>query len=90
MDGGLMPLPQRVMPEEPSLGLAPLVLKEIFWIVQEINAAWAATLLVEGKVRQALAISGRACVPENGRIVLVGRGADLLQHEQTQQAHLGM
>ena len=87
---GLMALPQLLMLDEPSLGLAPLMVKEIFRVVQEINAAGTTVLLVEQNVRQALAISRRAYVLENGRIILVGRGADLLRDEHMQRAYLGM
>ena len=87
---GLMALPQLLMLDEPSLGLAPLIVKDIFRIVQEINAAGTTILLVEQNVRQALAISHRTYVLENGRIVLVGRGADLLRDEHMQRAYLGM
>jgi branched-chain amino acid transport system ATP-binding protein len=87
---GLMALPQLLMLDEPSLGLAPLMVKEIFRVVHEINAAGTTILLVEQNVRQALAISRRAYVLENGRIVLVGRGADLLHDEHMQRAYLGM
>ena len=87
---GLMALPRLLMLDEPSLGLAPLIVKEIFRVVQEINAAGTTILLVEQNVRQALAISRRAYVLENGRVVLVGRGADLLSDEHMQRAYLGM
>jgi branched-chain amino acid transport system ATP-binding protein len=86
----LMALPRVLMLDEPSLGLAPLVVREIFRIIGEINRAGTTVLLVEQNTRQALALSRRGYVLENGAIVLVGTGAELLDNEHVKRAYLGM
>jgi branched-chain amino acid transport system ATP-binding protein len=86
----LMARPRLLMLDEPSLGLAPLVVAEIFRIIAEINRAGTTVLLVEQNTRQALALSRRGYVLENGRIVLVGSGLELLGHEHVKRAYLGM
>jgi branched-chain amino acid transport system ATP-binding protein len=86
----LMALPRLLMLDEPSLGLAPLVVREIFRIVTEINRTGTAVLLVEQNTRQALALSRRGYVLENGRIVLAGSGDELLRDEHVRRAYLGM
>ncbi len=86
----LMARPALLMLDEPSLGLAPKVVTEIFRIVVEINRAGTAVLLVEQNTRQALALSQRGYVLENGRVVLEGSGADLLGNEHVKRAYLGM
>ena len=85
----LMARPSLLMLDEPSLGLAPMVVQEIFQIIREINARGVTVLLVEQNVRQALATSRRGYVLENGRIVLSGTGQELLESEQTLKAYLG-
>jgi branched-chain amino acid transport system ATP-binding protein len=86
----LMARPRVLMLDEPSLGLAPLVVQEIFRIIREINRLGTTVLLVEQNTRQALALSRRGYVLENGRIVLEGSGADLLGNEHVKRAYLGM
>jgi branched-chain amino acid transport system ATP-binding protein len=86
----LMARPRVLMLDEPSLGLAPLVVKEIFRIIGEINRLGTTVLLVEQNTRQALALSRRGYVLENGRVVLEGSGADLLGNEHVKRAYLGM
>ncbi len=86
----LMALPRLLMLDEPSLGLAPIVVREIFRIVREINRAGMTVLLVEQNTRQALALSGRGYVLENGRVVLVGTGQELLGNEHVRRAYLGL
>ncbi len=86
----LMALPKLLMLDEPSLGLAPLIVQEIFTIIGEINRAGVTVLLVEQNTRQALALAGRGYVLENGRVVLSGAGRDLLDNEHVQRAYLGM
>jgi branched-chain amino acid transport system ATP-binding protein len=86
----LMALPRILMLDEPSLGLAPLVVREIFRIIGEINRAGATILLVEQNTRQALALAQRGYVLENGRVVLVGAGAELLNNEHVRRAYLGL
>jgi branched-chain amino acid transport system ATP-binding protein len=86
----LMARPRLLMLDEPSLGLAPKIVQEIFAIVAEINRAGTTVLLVEQNTRQALALAGRGYVLENGRVVLSGAGRDLLDNEHVQRAYLGM
>lgn len=87
---GLMALPRVLMLDEPSLGLAPIVVETIFKVVQRINASGVTVLMVEQNVRHCLKISSQAWVLENGEIVLSGSGEDLLQDEHTRKAYLGM
>jgi branched-chain amino acid transport system ATP-binding protein len=86
----LMARPRVLMLDEPSLGLAPIIVKEIFRIIGEINLLGTTVLLVEQNTRQALALSRRGYVLENGRVVLEGSGADLLGNEHVKRAYLGM
>ncbi len=86
----LMALPRILMLDEPSLGLAPLIVQEIFGIIAEINRAGTTILLVEQNTRQALALAQRGYVLENGRVVLSGRGEDLLHNEHVRRAYLGL
>jgi branched-chain amino acid transport system ATP-binding protein len=86
----LMARPRLLMLDEPSLGLAPKIVQEIFAIVAEINRAGTTVLLVEQNTRQALALAGRGYVLENGQVVLSGAGRDLLDYEHVQRAYLGM
>jgi len=86
----LMARPRVLMLDEPSLGLAPIVVKEIFQIINEINRLGTPVLLVEQNTRQALALSRRGYVLENGRVVLEGSGAELLGNEHVKRAYLGM
>jgi branched-chain amino acid transport system ATP-binding protein len=86
----LMALPRLLMLDEPSLGLAPLVVQEIFAIIAEINRAGTTILLVEQNTRQALALARRGYVLENGRVVLVGRGRELLDNDHVRRAYLGL
>lgn len=85
----LMARPSLLMLDEPSLGLAPRVVQEIFSIIAEINTQGVTVLLVEQNIRQALNASRRGYVLENGRIVLSGTGQELLGSEQTLKAYLG-
>ena len=86
----LMARPRVLMLDEPSLGLAPLIVKEIFRIIGEINRLGTTVLLVEQNTRQALALSRRGYVLENGRVVIEGTGAELLSNEHVKRAYLGM
>jgi branched-chain amino acid transport system ATP-binding protein len=86
----LMARPRLLMLDEPSLGLAPRIVQEIFRIISEINRAGITVLLVEQNTRQALALAGRGYVLENGRVVLSGPGQDLLDNAHVQRAYLGM
>lgn len=85
----LMAKPQVLLLDEPSMGLAPLIIKEIFHILKEINATGLTILLVEQNVRQALRIAEQAYVLENGKIVMSGAGAELLNDPKVVEAYLG-
>jgi branched-chain amino acid transport system ATP-binding protein len=87
---GLMCRPKLLSLDEFSLGLAPLVVREIFAIIQEINQQGTTVLLVEQNVQRSLAISHRGYVLENGAIVLQGEGKELLKNEYMMKAFLGM
>ena len=86
----LMAGPRLLMLDEPSLGLAPIIVQEIFRIIGEINRLGTTVMLVEQNTRQALALSRRGYVLENGRVVLEGTGADLLGNEHVRRAYLGL
>jgi branched-chain amino acid transport system ATP-binding protein len=86
---GLMARPRLLMLDEPSLGLAPIVVREMFEIIREVNRSGITILLVEQNVQQSLKISDRAFVLENGRVVLEGVGAELLDDERVREAYLG-
>ena len=86
----LMARPRILMLDEPSLGLAPIIVQEIFRIIAEINRLGTTVLLVEQNTRQALGLSRRGYVLENGRIALEGSGAELLDNEHVRRAYLGM
>jgi branched-chain amino acid transport system ATP-binding protein len=87
---GLMAGPRILMLDEPSLGLAPILVEEMFAVVERINAAGVTVLLVEQNTAHALAIAHRAFVLESGRVVLAGTGNELLANEGVRQAYLGM
>ncbi len=87
---GLMSLPRLLVLDEPSLGLAPLVVAEIFKAVLGIRKEGVTILLVEQNVPQALAISDRAFVLEDGRIAFSGSGLELLNDDRIQRVYLGM
>ncbi len=86
----LMARPRILMLDEPSLGLAPIIVQEIFRIIAEINRLGTTVLLVEQNTRQALSLSRRGYVLENGHIALEGSGAELLDNEHVRRAYLGM
>ncbi len=85
----LMARPKILMMDEPSLGLAPIVVKGIFDIIKEINRQGVTILLVEQNANMALKIADRGYVLETGRISLTGSGKDLLKNEQVKNAYLG-
>jgi len=85
----LMARPRVLLLDEPSMGLAPIVVQGIFRTLREINEQGLTIFLVEQNVRQALKIAEHAYVLENGRVVLHGRGRDLLDEPRVQQAYLG-
>ena len=85
---GLMSRPRLLLLDEPSLGLAPLIVKQIFAIIQEINRSGTTILLVEQNAYHALRVANRGYVMANGRIILAGSGAELLANEQVRAAYL--
>lgn len=88
---GLMAGPRLLMLDEPSLGLAPKLVQQIFELVQQIKQELGVTvLLVEQNVRHSCEISDRAFVMENGKIVLHGPGAEMLKNEHVRKAYLGL
>jgi branched-chain amino acid transport system ATP-binding protein len=86
----LMARPRLLMLDEPTLGLAPVLVGRIFETVRTINADGVTVLLVEQNVRQALTLAHRACVLESGRLALTGPAADLLGDERLKRAYLGL
>jgi branched-chain amino acid transport system ATP-binding protein len=87
---GLMAAPRILMLDEPSLGLAPILVEEMFRVVEEINREGVTVLLVEQNTEHALAIAHRGFVLESGRVVLSGTGRELLASERVRQAYLGI
>jgi branched-chain amino acid transport system ATP-binding protein len=87
---GLMARPKLLMLDEPSLGLAPILVKEIFDAIGHINKSGTTILLVEQDVQISLSMSHRGYVLENGQIVMEGNGPELLQNPQIKEAYLGM
>jgi len=85
----LMARPRLLLLDEPSMGLAPIVVQGIFRTLREIHAGGLTIFLVEQNVRQALRIAERAYVLENGRVVLEGGGRELLSEPRVQEAYLG-
>ena len=86
----LMARPRVLMLDEPTLGLAPVLVAKIFETVRVINGQGVTVLLVEQNVRQALTLAHRACVLESGRLVLEGQARDLLGDERLKRAYLGL
>jgi branched-chain amino acid transport system ATP-binding protein len=87
---GLMTIPKLLILDEPSLGLAPIVVNEIFRVVEKINHEGMTILLVEQNVSQALSLSSRSFVLEEGRVALSGRGKDLLADPHVKKLYLGL
>ena len=85
----LMARPKLLLLDEPSMGIAPLLVKTIFRIIQEINESGTTILLVEQNAHMALSIADRAYVIESGRVVLSGAASELQASEQVKQAYLG-
>ncbi len=86
----LMCRPKLLLLDEPSLGLAPLVVSQIFEIIKKLNSSGMTILLVEQNARMALKISHRAYVLETGRITLSGKGSDLLSNDEVRRSYLGV
>lgn len=89
MGRALMARPKILLMDEPSMGLSPLLVSEIFHIIEEINRKGTTILLVEQNAKRALAIADRAYVLETGRITLDGTGEELANDERVQRAYLG-
>jgi branched-chain amino acid transport system ATP-binding protein len=87
---GLMSSPRLCMFDEPSYGLAPKLFSEVLEVIKQLRAQGMTVFLVEQNVRQTLETADRAYVIENGRIVLQGKGRDLLQNELVKKAYLGL
>ncbi|NLW72039.1 MAG: ABC transporter ATP-binding protein [Chloroflexi bacterium] len=86
---GLMSHPRLLLLDEPSMGLSPIMVEQIFEIIQTINEEGTSILLVEQNAQMALAVSHRAYVVETGKITLEGKADDLLQDEKVVKAYLG-
>lgn len=89
MGRALMSRPKLLMLDEPSMGLAPILVQQIFDIIKELHAAGTTVLLVEQNAEMALAIASRAYVMESGRIVLSGTGEELAESDDIRKAYLG-
>ena len=89
MGRALMSAPKLMMLDEPSMGLAPILVEQVFDIIQSLHKAGTTILLVEQNAQMALSIADRAYVLENGKVSLSGTGAELAQSEQVQKAYLG-
>ena len=89
MGRALMSHPKIILMDEPSMGLSPIFVNEIFDIIQEVGKSGTTVLLVEQNAKKALSIADRGYVLETGRIVLEGNAKDLLDNEQVKKAYLG-
>ncbi|MGN0649650.1 MAG: ABC transporter ATP-binding protein [Oscillospiraceae bacterium] len=89
MGRALMSKPDIILMDEPSMGLSPLYVNEIFDIIKEINASGTTVLLVEQNAKKALSIANRAYVLETGKIVLSGDAKELMNNDQVKKAYLG-
>lgn len=89
MGRALMSKPELLLLDEPSMGLAPILVKQIFEIIQEINSLGTTILLVEQNARMALSVANRAYVLETGKIVLAGDAKELMESEEIRKAYLG-
>jgi branched-chain amino acid transport system ATP-binding protein len=87
---GLMAGPKLLMLDEPSLGLAPVLVEEMFQVIEEINRSGVTVLLVEQNTQHALSVAHQGFVMELGRIVLSGSGSELLADENVRKAYLGL
>lgn len=89
MGRALMERPKLLLLDEPSMGLSPLLVKEIFSIIKDINQQGTTVLLVEQNAKMALSIANRGYVLENGKIVLTGTGEELIASDEVKKAYLG-
>jgi branched-chain amino acid transport system ATP-binding protein len=86
---GLMAQPKLLMLDEPSLGLAPIIVREVFRIIRQVHDAGTTVLLVEQNAYQALTVADRGYVYETGRVVVDGKASDLLDDDKMRAAYLG-
>jgi len=84
-----MSRPKLIMMDEPSLGLAPIIVKELFGIIKKINEEGMTVLLIEQNANAALKIADIGYIMETGRITLTGTGKELLNNEEIKKAYLG-
>ncbi len=89
MARALMSRPKLLLMDEPSMGLAPILVEQVFDIIREINDSGTAVLLVEQNAQMALSIADRGYVLETGKVVLSGTGNELLLDPQVKEAYLG-
>ena len=89
MGRALMSTPKLLLLDEPSMGLAPIFIQEIFDIIQDIQKQGTTVLLIEQNANKALAIADRGYVLETGKVVLTGTGKELLASEEVRKAYLG-
>jgi branched-chain amino acid transport system ATP-binding protein len=89
MGRALMSKPRLLLLDEPSMGLAPIFIQEIFNIIQEIQKQGTTVLLIEQNAKMALSIADRGYVLETGKVVLSGTGQELLESEEVKKAYLG-
>ncbi len=87
---GLMANSRMLMLDEPSFGLAPKIVEEVFKVTKEINKKGVSIILVEQDVNRSLTVAQRGYVLENGRIVLEGSGGELLDNEHVKKAYIGI
>ena len=89
MGRALMSKPRIILMDEPSMGLSPIFVNEIFDIIQKVSAGGTTVLLVEQNAKKALSIADRGYVLETGKIVLEGKASELLNDESVKKAYLG-
>ncbi|MPN29492.1 High-affinity branched-chain amino acid transport ATP-binding protein LivF [bioreactor metagenome] len=85
----LMSRPKMLLLDEPSMGLSPILVKEIFSIIQQVSKSGVTVLLVEQNAKMALSVSNRAYVLETGKIVMSGSAKELLENDMVKKAYLG-
>jgi branched-chain amino acid transport system ATP-binding protein len=90
MGRGLMARPRLCMFDEPSYGLAPIIVKDLFGFIKLLHEKGMTILIVEQNIRHALEVASRAYVLENGRIVLEGESIELLHNDHIKKAYLGL
>ena len=89
MGRALMSHPKLLMLDEPSMGLAPILVEQIFDIIRDLNKQGSTILLVEQNAQMALSVAHRGYVLETGKVVTTGTGAELLKDEAVKKAYLG-